>query len=454
MRLKKWSLSGIIMPVIAGTFGSIFLGRIALIEILALAWLLLAGGYRNLPLLFKKSYSFIGLFYFSSAALILSDIINQTSLENAAKGAGAYALFPTTVLFLLTVFNKDQLWLLLFSSYVAGIFTNPIVAEYGFSQDAFKFGFSSAAVFSILTLTLLSRYFSLPFLNKSFWLSIVSSLSILVLGLWGNLRLLALCAVLSIVLFLLRGSLPRFTGKSTNSQKTLFISLFAIPISLLIVSIAMGQLSLMMINIISIDFVNVDALQKTLGQSVGYLGVLFGGRSEIFSSFLAWLDKPIWGWGSWAADSNDYYNLGGKILMNYFGYDLDINLIAAEFENVGTDGLIPTHSVLLNLLVWAGTIGFIPAYISVCKFILNGLEAAKKDESYSYPYLFACSLCLWFLLFSPFGYSNRLNVTFLMAVSIAWFLGVWPGHFFPASSSSSALATSSSTQAGEPPNDA
>jgi hypothetical protein len=31
---------------------------------------------------------------------------------------------------------------------------------------------------------------------------------------------------------------------------------------------------------------------------------------------------------------------------------------------------------------------------------------------------------------------------------------VWPGHFFPASSSSSALATSSSTQAGEPPNDA
>jgi hypothetical protein len=422
MRGFKQKPTYYIIPILIGSLGSQFLGRIAFIELVALFWFLFLGGFKKLPLLFRRDCAYAGLFYLSSLGLLLSDLINSTSFETLAKGVGAYFLLPTTLFFLISFLDKNQLWLLLLSSSVASIFNNEVVTEFGLSQESFKLGFSSALVFIILSISLILIRF-LPRFSNVRMVTLLSALSITFLAFWGNLRLFALCAVLSLVVDQ-ACSLPtlrRLILKSPRKIDRLLVFLIAFPLLLVSVSLIATQLFGFFMNLLSFDFLSQDALDKTLSQSTGPLGVLFGGRSEIFSSYLAWIEKPLFGWGSWAADPNNTFNLAGKILMRDIGYDLDITRIINHFDNVGTYGLIPTHSALLSALVWGGILGFFPLYIVICQLAINLLESGALKLGYCYPFIFVQLLCLWTLLFSPFGYSNRLSIAFLMAAGVAHF---------------------------------
>ncbi|MEA5413976.1 hypothetical protein VB757_02420 [Synechococcus sp. BA-132 BA5] len=411
-----------VLPLLIGSVGTLFLGRIAIIEIIALLWFLFFGGLKELPLLFRRDCAFAGLFYLSSLGLLLSDLINSTPIETMVKGVGAYFLFPTTLLFLIKFFDRNQLWLLLLTSSITSTFNSEVVAEFGLTQESFKFGFSSALVLIVLSISLLLIRFLSRF-NNVRMVALISALSITALAFWGNLRLVALCAVVALVVDQACSFTPlrRLILKSRRKMARLLFFLIAFPLLLVSISLIATQLFGFFLNLFSFDFLSQDALDKTLSQSSGSLGVLFGGRSEIFSSYLAWIERPLFGWGSWAADPNDTFNLAGKILMRDIGYDLDIDGIINHFDRVGTYGLIPTHSALLSALVWGGIIGFFPLYIVICQLTINLLESGALKVGYCYPFVFVHVLCLWTLLFSPFGYSNRLSVALLMAVAVAHF---------------------------------
>jgi hypothetical protein len=422
MQAHKQSPSFYIIPLLYGSVGTLFLGRISILELVALLWFLFFGGLKNLPALFRWDCALAGFIFLSSLGLLLSDLINSTSYENLFKGVGAYFLFPVTLFFLISFFTKNQLWLISFASSIIGIFNNEIIAEFGLSQESFKLGFSSAFVNVVLSIGLIIfRFF--PRLSSVRMLTLISSLSIIFVAFWGNLRLLAFCAVIALIVDQACSLQPlrRFILNSSSKSTRLFFFFIAFPLFLVSASVIVTQLITFFMNLFTFDFFSQDALNKTISQSTGSLGVLFGGRSEIFSSYLAWLEKPLLGWGSWAADPNDTFNFAGKILMRDFGYDLDIVSLINQFEFVGTSGFIPTHSALFNLLVWAGLIGFIPLYVVICRFVMILLESAALKVGYSYPFIFVHVLCLWTLLFSPFGYGNRLSAALMMAVAIAYF---------------------------------
>jgi hypothetical protein len=422
MQVHKQSLSFYIIPILYGSVGTIFLGRIAIIELVALLWFVFFGGLKNLPALFRWDCALAGFFFLSSFGLLLSDLINSTSNENLFKGVGAYFLFPVTLFFLISIFTKNQLWLILIPSSIIGIFNNETVAEFGFSQETFKWGFSSAFVNIVLSIGLLVfRFFPRLFSVRT--ITLLSSLSISFVAFWGNFRLLAFCAVIALIVDQACSLQPlrSFILNSSSKTKRLFFIFIAFPLFLVSASVIVTQFIGFFMNLFAFDFFSQDAVNKTISQSTGSLGVLFGGRNEIFSSYLAWLERPLFGWGSWAADPNDTFNLAGKILMTDLGYDLDITRLINKFNLAGTYGLIPTHSALLNLLVWAGLIGFFPMYVVICQFVIILLESGALKVGYCYPFIFVHVLCLWTLLFSPFGYSNRFSAALMMATAIAHF---------------------------------
>jgi len=425
MHRYQQKINPAVISILVGAVGTIFLGNIAIIELVALVWLFIVGGHKKLPSLFRRDSSYVGFFFLTALGLFVSDLVNSSSLDVTLKGFGAYFVFPITVLFLVSLFSVNQLWLVLLSSTIVQLFTNKYIAELGFGQETFKFGFAFALVYLILSAGLLLYRFGLRY-NAMRLLTFLSALSIVFLGMWGNLRLLALCSVISLVIDQ-TCSLPRLRNfilfTPSKLTRLIFFSL-AFPFMLVAVSIALTLLISLLINIFPFEFISQDALKKTLSQSSGQLGIIFGGRTEIFSSYLAWIEKPFLGWGSWASDPNYTFNLAGKILMNDFGYELDIDEISNFIERVETSGLIPTHSALLNALVWAGMIGFVPLYVSFCQNVINLLESGALKAGYSYPFTFAYVLYLWYLLFSPFGYTNRLSSALLLAIGLTNFVSL------------------------------
>ncbi len=408
------------VPVLIGGLGTLFVGRLSILELISMSWFLSLGGYKHLPMLFHRNFAHAGLFYMTSFALFLSDIINSSSIDNMAKGVGAYFIFPTTLLFLCRSFSANQLWLVLLSSSMINALRSPLTDEIGFTQESFKFGFSTALVFIILSLSILVFRLFASFSSVTI-VTYLSALLIAVLGLWGNLRLLSLCALIALAVdqFCLFPALRVLILKRRNRLSRLVFFSLAFPFLLIATSLIAGYFFYFIIDLLPSDLVSQDALDKTVRQSQGSLGVLFGGRSEIFSSFLAWTEKPIFGWGSWAADPNNTFFIAGKILMNKFGYDIDIGSLINYIERVGTYGFIPTHSALLNGLVWSGAIGFIPLYLVTCQLAINLFELGASNVGYSYPFLFVYTLSLWTFLFSPFGYSTRVSLAILMSVALS-----------------------------------
>lgn len=402
-----------------GIMGSIIVGRISIIEISALIWMLLLGGHRKIISMFSSKYTLVGLLYVSAFFLLVADIINQSSLDNLIKGPGAYIIFPTTVAFISSSLSMSQLWFALNILVITNLFQSDVVYEIGFAQEAFKFGYSYALVFVFLSLTLLiKRSLPAPLFSVRF-ISIFTTCAIVILGLWGNLRLLSLCAVVAYAYSELTSlNHPRLSLPKINIKSLLFVSLI-LPFILVAISIAFGVMS----SLLSSDLLPIaseNAVHKSQSQASGFLGVLFGGRSEIFASILAWFDRPWFGWGSWAVDVDNYYRVEGANLQASFGYLTDPAILYERLSRRATDKFIPTHSALLNLLVWSGIFGFLPAYIYFSQTIINLTYISSKSRKYVYPFMFATILGLWSFLFSPFGYTNRIFLSFLLSIPICW----------------------------------
>jgi hypothetical protein len=415
-------------PIALGSLCPLFVGRVSLIEIVAILWLVLYGRIGKLQILFSQVYSRLGLIYVSAFALFISDLYNQSDFQDLVKGVGAYVLFPTTVLFLVSSFNFRQLWILNLSYLVTSLLLRqPLISE-GFSQDTFKFGFSMISTFALLTVSavVVSRS---KFLNQSLLVPLIISVVISVLGLWGNLRLLAFVSVIAFFLLCLKLIKIESSRRSKNVSFHIILAIaFAFPLLLVGISLLVSSLAPPLISLLLQDVINPDALQKTIQQISGDFGLLFSGRAEIFSSYLAWLDKPLLGWGSWAIDPHNFYDLAGKNLMLQHNYTFDLDRYESYVELAGQGWLIPTHSVLLNLLVWSGLTGFIPTYIFFVYYIVAIYSSIKSSIYLSSPILynliFASTLCIWNILFSPFGYSNRLSLSIVMAISLSWITDV------------------------------
>jgi len=157
--------------------------------------------------------------------------------------------------------------------------------------------------------------------------------------------------------------------------------------------------------------VSADAAEKYRSQAAGTYGLLIGGRSEILISTRAFLDKPLFGHGSWAKDKAGYSD-NFETEFNRLGY-----YSIPDDTEIDNNSLIPAHSYLMGALVWAGIFGGM--------FWIFILHATVKQFLFSmsqlpfYYYVGMVSL-IWNIFFSPFGATSRWSTAIFLAALWAY----------------------------------
>jgi hypothetical protein len=154
-----------------------------------------------------------------------------------------------------------------------------------------------------------------------------------------------------------------------------------------------------------------ESASKIRSQASGDYGLLLGGRTEVFASINAFLDKPLLGHGSWAKDNSGYNDLMFSKLIEA-GYADRVNLQTAN-------QLIPVHSYLMGSLVWSGIGGglfwlYVLRWL-ILKFILN-------FQLIGFYFYNGFILIIWNILFSPFGASARWDSAVFIAALSAYTL--------------------------------
>jgi hypothetical protein len=223
--------------------------------------------------------------------------------------------------------------------------------------------------------------------------------------------------LLFVAYLLLRiGKLERFIGFINYiSQKTIFKPLVLVVSAFLMLNIAVSALFQ---NSLVLSLMPEVIQLKTLQQSDNRWGLLFGGRSEIAPSIVAFLDKPLLGHGSFAKDPTgayttlqyDFINQSGQV-ANY-GYLDYIMRSTVELR-------VPTHSYLFAGLVWAGIAGG-AFWIIVLTYVIRTL--LDNYQILTYYFFEGGYVLVWSIFFSPFGYTSRFSTAIFMAALIS---AVW-----------------------------
>ncbi len=142
-----------------------------------------------------------------------------------------------------------------------------------------------------------------------------------------------------------------------------------------------------------------DAFKFQIQASSDY-GFFIGGRHEIMVSMQAYLDKPLFGHGSWPENSK--YPIDLIYLVNQIGASLNSD-INSSINGLQSD-LIPTHSYIMGALVWGGFFAGL-FWLRVLYKLFSGFLDGNIITSALL--LFLSFSLIWSIIFSPFGADSR-----------------------------------------------
>jgi hypothetical protein len=210
------------------------------------------------------------------------------------------------------------------------------------------------------------------------------------------------------------------SGKLDNFNRFLYSltrKSISTPFIALVLSIGLANIaitSLMQVPFV-LSLMPDNVQEKTLQQSTNQFGVLLGGRSEIFASAQAFLDKPLLGHGSWAQDPKGTYTALRTDRLNDAGQDVNyerLNYIIQNSERL----LIPAHSFMFGALVWAGIAGGL-FWLVILFYVVRSL----LENYLIFPYYFIAEGygLIWGIFFSPFAYSTRFSSAVFMSALIS-----------------------------------
>jgi len=151
---------------------------------------------------------------------------------------------------------------------------------------------------------------------------------------------------------------------------------------------------------------------KSVIQSNGKYGTLLGGRNEIAFSFLAFTEKPILGWGYYAAPPEKIIDKGLQFL-----YENKVDTIYQK-RTIFELNQIPTHSYLLQFMIFGGFFAGL-LWFYLLKILGKGMIEvlrAKKYTATEYLLTYLSLITLWAVFFSPFGAFERLNIASVVAL--------------------------------------
>lgn len=337
-------------------------------------------------------------------AQALSDMLNNTAVSVSLKGVGAPLVFVATIVGLSAYFRAQMSRM---PSFLMGAALGSLVSIVSFPTAVFltnpwKWGVGSAV------LVIFTVYFSFFLRRKSLVLLLIGAAAFFAASVYYGARSLGFLPVLAVLAYLFFQ-----TSKGTRSARRLDTKgsmVRLVPLIVVCLVIANVGATALFSSDYVLSKLPPQQAARNRAQARGDLGVLFGGRAELFASVSAFLDKPLLGHGTLAPDIGGYYTLKSVQTLDRLGYPRS----GLPIDNNSVE--IPTHSYLLQGLVWAGIFG------GLFWIVLLGLVLNQFAKAVSWlPIYFYVGLLdfLWGLVFSPFPASARWATAVFLAAFFA-----------------------------------
>lgn len=333
-------------------------------------------------------------------AQFVSDIKNLTPLDLSYKGVLSPVFFVSTFL-VLVVYLKRNIshlpWIL--CGFYSSVFLMSLLNPNQVIRDnLWKW---SIGPYVLALLYIYVSFFNLKF-NKLIFIVCLALISLL--SIKQGARGLAFFGIFPFVLYI-------FVIRQKNihiSKKNLFFYL-AIAVSFLY---CINFYLTDVIIFIGSSFLDPVLVDKFSSQSKGSLGLIFGGRTELFASFSAFMEQPIFGHGSWARDKMGF-TLTMQDMLGNLGYDLG----GMPVQGIDKDRLIPVHSYVMSGFVWAGLFGGMFWFL-----VLFNVLRSFTGKLFLLPPLFyyLTLLFVWNVFFSPFGSDHRFDTSVYLASFFAF----------------------------------
>jgi len=336
------------------------------------------------------------LAWFVSA--IASDIYNESTIKNSARGLFKISLFLLYILVFYSLIDKEEIRIALaILGYAIGI------SFYGMTALATE---QASTIFGTVWKFGVGEGFILIVMLFFHWVGFsrrkVGLFTILLspIHLYLGARSLFLRVFLAGISAL--ASLRIETGpKRLLAGATL---LFSILIVLPVGSYVYDYL-------VRSNIFGEKALEKHIKQSSIGEGILIGGRPELLVSYKAIGDAPILGHGSWAS-GQEYRRLLLDIIEAK-GVHVNWNI-----QDPTKNSTIPSHSHLFGAWVEHGVFGGIfwlyIIWLTVVAYI-NGVFGPRPLHSFEALVIIGL---FWDVLFSPFGASQRCSVAMVIVILI------------------------------------
>lgn len=371
-----------------------FAGHLLLAEVIAL--LLVPLAIRNRRIIMADR--FVRLLWNSSlvwlGALIASDLVEGTPLEDSMKGWGEVVFFMMglTVMRMLVARHPDRVRLA-----ILGLGTGwALRVIFVDTRLPWRLGGMHAlALLALLALTLLSA--------RQRWLlpaipAVLGCIGIMV-GARGTAAILFATALYLVATRMFR---VRSGSLLTYEQAAIGVVLAAVVGGLIVAGYGWAASS---------GVLGDSEAARYEQQSEGDLGVLIGGRTSLVGSVIAITDSPLIGQGSRTYDSE--YTERTRAFLEDYGYD-------TRFLDTAASNIL-THGALLAAWVSAGVLGIV-VWIVVLRVVFRAIFAAHNVPENLQPlFTYVAIQVGWGVAVSPFTGLGKIALPtaliFLIAIT-------------------------------------
>lgn len=376
------------------------------------------------PFLFMKSYSemrrdgfmtFVNLSILCFIGCIISSVYNQTQISLALRGLALVYTRIVSVVVFYYLMKRDLAGLKWF---FVGLAISQVVTIWGFREgnEAFaqmKVGEAFLQNRELFFMQHFGGLFTIPM--YAFYLQTPVLISLGLCCLPGiRTFLVSSTGRGSVLLLAMTIGMTLFAGRSVRRMqkvKRYFILLMS---SVLLGGLAFASLykylgQAGMLN----EEAQVKYERQMRNANAGIIGKIMAGRAEFFIALFAIADSPIFGFGPWPEDKNDYTM---QFLAKYGAWE-DVQKWA-ELEHyrasLGLPRNIPLHSEICSSWVYNSILG-LPVYLYLLWLILRVVRhhLSAVPQWYGYYAMYIPGV-LWGIFFSPPGSSIDPFVAMLL----------------------------------------
>lgn len=133
-------------------------------------------------------------------------------------------------------------------------------------------------------------------------------------------------------------------------------------------------------------------------------------RTDAWIAMEEFMEKPLWGFGSWADDPGlKYHAMMAKMTTSILNVD--------AFDN---GVVLPAHSVILGKAAYNGFFVALITAMIIFFFIKRGFKLLNSDNSYMFIIIYYLYSLIWHSLFSPVGHLRDSFPMFFAFIYVVW----------------------------------